>query len=36
LAQYRDILIGRFQTEMKNEYKIKGHIGSPFELQKGW
>jgi hypothetical protein len=34
LAQYRDILIERFQTEMKSEYKIKGHMADPFQMQQ--
>ena len=31
LSRYRDLLLRRFQAEMRNEYKVKVHMRSPFE-----
>jgi hypothetical protein len=33
LAQYRDILIKRFQAEMKNEYRVKIRMRDPFDAR---
>lgn len=33
LSRYRDVLINRYQNEMRSEYRVKVHMRNPFEVR---